>query len=191
MKKLKEEFYLREDVVQIAKDLLGKVIYSHIDGKTCGGIITETEAYAGITDKASHAYGGKRSKRTEAMYADGGISYIYLCYGIHSLFNVVTNHKNIPHAVLIRAIKPIEGLTEMLLRRKKPKLKNDTCIGPGKVSQALGLTVSLNSLSLQSDIVWIEDHNISFNENQIKTGTRIGIDYAGEDASLPYRFWAW
>ena len=135
MKKLKEEFYLREDVVQIAKDLLGKVIYSHIDGKTCGGIITETEAYAGITDKASHAYGGKRSKRTEAMYADGGISYIYLCYGIHSLFNVVTNHKNIPHAVLIRAIKPIEGLTEMLLRRKKPKLKNDTCIGPGKVSR--------------------------------------------------------
>ena len=191
MKKLKEEFYLREDVLQIAKDLLGKVIYSHIDGKTCGGIITETEAYAGITDKASHAYGGKRSKRTEAMYADGGISYIYLCYGIHSLFNVVTNHKNIPHAVLIRAIKPIEGLTEMLLRRKKPKLKNDTCIGPGKVSQALGLTVSLNSLSLQSDIVWIEDHNISFNENQIKTGARIGIDYAGEDASLPYRFWAW
>lgn len=191
MKKLKEEFYLREDVVQIAKDLLGKVIYSHIDGKTCGGIITETEAYAGITDKASHAYGGKRSKRTEAMYADGGISYIYLCYGIHSLFNVVTNHKNIPHAVLIRAIKPIEGLTEMLLRRKKPKLKNDTCIGPGKVSQALGLTVSANNLSLQSDIVWIEDHNISFNENQIKTGTRIGIDYAGEDASLPYRFWAW
>ena len=191
MKKLKEEFYLREDVLQIAKDLLGKVIYSHIDGKTCGGIITETEAYAGITDKASHAYGGKRSKRTEAMYADGGISYIYLCYGIHSLFNVVTNHKNIPHAVLIRAIKPIEGLTEMLLRRKKPKLKNDTCIGPGKVSQALGLTVSANNLSLQSDIVWIEDHNISFNENQIKTGTRIGIDYAGEDASLPYRFWAW
>ena len=104
--KLKREFYLREDVVQIAKELLGKVLFTNIGGKITAGIITETEAYAGITDRASHAYNNRRTARTEVMYAVGGTSYVYLCYGIHHLFNVVTNKKDIPHAVLIRAIKP-------------------------------------------------------------------------------------
>src|SRR5437868_461481 len=108
--KLKRDFYLRSDVVQIAKDLLGKYLFTNFNGKLTGGIITETEAYAGEIDRASHAYGGRRTKRTEIMFAQGGTAYVYLCYGIHHLFNVVTNNKNIPHAILIRAVKPIEGI---------------------------------------------------------------------------------
>src|ERR1017187_7820728 len=120
--KLKREFYLREDVVQIAKELLGKVLFTNIGGKITAGIITETEAYAGITDKASHAYNNRRTPRTETMYAEGGVAYVYLCYGIHHLFNVVTAQKDTPHAVLIRAIKPIEGIPAILKRRNKTKI---------------------------------------------------------------------
>src|SRR5688572_7863163 len=102
--KLKRDFYTREDVVLVAKELLGKVLCTKWNGKTTSGIITETEAYEGITDRASHAYRGRRTERTEIMYSEGGTAYVYLCYGMHHLFNVVTNKKDIPHAVLIRAV---------------------------------------------------------------------------------------
>ncbi|MBL6962218.1 MAG: DNA-3-methyladenine glycosylase [Bacteroidetes bacterium] len=189
MKKLNREFYFREDVVEISRNLLGKIIYTHINHHLCGGMITETEAYAGITDKASHAYKGRRTKRTEIMYSPGGISYVYLCYGIHHLFNILTNVEEIPHAVLIRGIQPLEGITEMLKRRKQNKLLKNTCIGPGKVSQALGIDLQYNGVDLHGEEIWIEDHGISFSENQIKSGKRIGVEYAKEDALLPYRFW--
>lgn len=189
MAKLSRDFYLRDDVVQISKDLLGKYLFTDINGKLTAGIITETEAYAGAIDKASHAYGNRRTARTETMFAGGGVSYVYLCYGIHSLFNVVTNIEGIPHAALIRGIKPIEGIDIILERRKSNKLKKDLTVGPGKVSLALGINFRHhNNLDLQGNQIWIEDKGIKVNPKDITIGPRVGVDYAGEDALLPYRF---
>ena len=197
--KLEKDFYLSEDVVQISKDLLGKYLCTKIDGKLTSGIITETEAYAGEIDKASHAYNNRRTSRTEIMFADGGVSYVYLCYGIHHLFNVVTNYKNVPHAVLIRAIKPAEGLKTIFKRRnisteddlvsfvKKDK-KNKIAGGPGTVSQALGIKTEHSGLDLTGNKIWIEDKGIKISKKDIIAGPRVGVDYAGEDAKLPYRF---
>lgn len=184
---LPPSFYLNEDVVQVAKDLLGKVIITKIDGITTSGIITETEAYAGVTDKASHAYGGRRTNRTEIMYTKGGVAYVYLCYGIHHLFNVVTNVQDIPHAVLIRAIEPVKGIDAMLQRRKKTNLQPLLTSGPGAMSMALGIHTSHTGLSLAKGIITILDEDI--NVGDIVATTRIGVDYAKEDALLPYRFY--
>jgi len=184
---LKASYYLNKDVVFLAKDLIGKTLCSSINGKLTCGIITETEAYAGITDKASHAYGGRRTNRTETMYSKGGISYVYLCYGIHRLFNIVTNDKDIPHAILIRAIYPTKGIDE-IIKRRGTKLSNNLCVGPGKVSQALGINLLHNKLSLTGKEIWLQDDKIKIKESDIQVGPRIGIDYAGEDAKLPYRF---
>ncbi|HXC03328.1 MAG TPA: DNA-3-methyladenine glycosylase [Bacteroidia bacterium] len=181
-------FYRRDDVVQISRELLGKYLVTRIHGKLTSGIITETEAYAGITDKASHAYGGKRTARTETMYAEGGVAYVYLCYGIHHLFNVVTNTENIPHAVLIRAVQPQEGLETILKRRGMNKPVPNLSAGPGTASQALGITLQNNGLALTGDKVWIEDRCLIIKPSSIVTGTRIGVDYAGKDAKRPYRF---
>jgi len=188
MPKLKRNYYLQEDVVSVAKDLLGKTLYTCVKGKITAGIITETEAYAGINDKASHAYGGKRTQRNEIMYAKGGLAYIYLCYGMHHLFNVVTNKENVPHAVLIRAIKPVEGIDVILKRRKQKSLAKNTSAGPGTMSQALGINTQLNGADLTSTSIWLQDDKIEITKENIITGPRIGIDYAGEDAKLPYRF---
>lgn len=186
--KLQKDFYLRENVVLIAKDLLGKVLITNFNGMKVAGIITETEAYAGINDKASHAFGGRRTSRTEIMYASGGTAYVYLCYGIHHLFNVVTNKKDIPHAVLIRAIKPIEGINQILKRRKQNKVSAKLASGPGTLSQALGIQTIHTGESLYGNKIWIEDREIKFSGSQIKISPRIGVDYAGSDALLPYRF---
>jgi DNA-3-methyladenine glycosylase len=188
MKKLCTDFYVREDVVLIAKELLGKVLYTKMDGRLTAGIITETEAYAGVTDKASHAYNHRRTGRTETMYAQGGVSYVYLCYGIHHLFNVVTNAKDVPHAVLIRAIRPTVGLETILERRKQKALTAKTTGGPGTLSQGLGIRTSHNGLKLTGNTIWIADEGIQTTPSQIMTSARIGVDYAGEDALLPYRF---
>ncbi len=188
MSKLSKQFYLRDDVIQISRDLIGKVLVSKIDKVLTSGIITETEAYAGITDKASHAYNGKRTNRTEVMYWSGGISYVYLCYGIHNLFNIVTNIENIPHAVLIRAIKPIEGVDQILKRRHQKKLTSKTCEGPGTVSQALGIQKNHNAINLSGNIIWVEDRGFEIPDKNVSCGPRIGVDYAEEDALLPYRF---
>lgn len=186
--KLPLSFYRRTDVVQIAKELLGKYLITNIDGVVTAGIITETEAYNGEIDRASHAFGGRRTARTEVMYNDGGTAYVYLCYGIHSLFNVVTNKENIPHAVLIRAIYPVEGFEKMLSRRRRPKAtKSDLCIGPGTVSQALGIHFSHTGKSLSGNEIWIEDRKFQIADSKITAGPRIGVDYAGKDALLPYR----
>jgi DNA-3-methyladenine glycosylase len=197
--KLEKDFYLNEDVVQVAKDLLGKYLCTKIDGKLTSGIITETEAYAGEIDKASHAFGNKRTNRTEIMFADGGVSYVYLCYGIHHLFNIVTNYKDTPHAVLIRAIKPADGLPTILKRRnittdKKPESylqddkKNKLAGGPGTVSQALGIKTMHTGLELTGNVIWIEDRGLKIPKKDIIAGPRVGVDYAGEHAKWPYRF---
>ena len=186
--KLPRKFYLRDDVVQVAKDLLGKVLCTRFNGKLTSGIITETEAYAGVIDRASHAYGGRRTKRTEIMFGQGGTAYVYLCYGIHHLFNVVTNAKDEPHAVLIRAIKPLDGIKTMKERRLKDKIDKTFSGGPGTVSQALGILTGHSGLDLLGNKIWIEDRGINVSEKDIKKGPRIGVDYAGEDAKLHYRF---
>lgn len=189
MAKLSKSFYLEEDVTSISRQLLGNRICSTVDGQYCAAIITETEAYAGIDDKASHAYGGRRTKRTETMYAEGGVAYVYLCYGIHFLFNVVTNQRDTPHAVLIRAVKADAGHDLILKRRKKSHFSSDTLNGPGKLSQALGINLQHDGIDLLSNEIWIEESDLQINEENILIDKRVGIDYAEEDAERPYRFY--
>jgi DNA-3-methyladenine glycosylase len=189
MNKLGIEFYQRQDVVKIAKELLGKILVTNWKGIITSGRIVESEAYAGIIDKASHAAGGRRTDRNEIMYGEGGYSYVYLCYGIHHLFNVVTNSTNKPHAILIRALDPLEGIEEMLLRTKKKKLDHTLTRGPGNVSKALGITTKHSGLSLLKDQIFIADDGATFSRKEIAASPRIGVDYAGEDALLPYRFY--
>jgi len=186
--KLPQEFYRREDVLQLSRELLGKVLCTRIDGELARVVITETEAYAGVADKASHAYGGRRTKRTEPMFAAGGAAYVYLCYGIHHLFNVVSNVENVPHAILIRAGKPLEGVEAMLMRRQKLTVDRTLLGGPGSLAKALGITTRLTGKSLQGNEVWIEDRQILLTANEIVASPRIGVDYAEEDALRPYRF---
>jgi len=188
MAKLPETFYTRKDVVKISKELLGKVLCTYIDGNLTEAVIVETEAYAGVTDKASHAYGGRRTKRTEVMFWQGGHAYIYLCYGMYSLFNVVTNTEGTPHAVLIRGAVPLTGIDIMLQRTGKQKADKNLLIGPGKLAMALGLHFSLTGTPLSGNVVWIEDRGIKIPAKAIVSTPRIGVDYAGEDALLPYRF---
>ncbi|HTG56116.1 MAG TPA: DNA-3-methyladenine glycosylase [Niabella sp.] len=188
MKKLDKTYYSNQDVLALAKDLLGKVLVTRINGAVTSGIITETEAYAGVTDKASHAYGNRRTGRTEVMYQQGGISYVYLCYGIHYLFNVVTSVKDEPHAILIRAVEPLIGRDIIEKRRNRSIDKASVSSGPGSVSKALGIDLGLNSKDLTGDEIWIEDHGLRYNDNEIAATPRVGVDYAGEDALLPWRF---
>jgi len=182
------EFYVRDDVVLISRELLGKVLCTKINGLVTKAIITETEAYAGIDDKASHAYGGRRTRRTEPMYGRGGTAYIYLCYGIHHLFNVVTNIAGTPHAVLIRAGKPLEGSDVMQKRRKKERIDKTLLAGPGSLAQALEITTNLTGTSLLGNRIWIEDQRIRLDAEAVIAGPRIGVNYAAEDAKRAYRF---
>ncbi len=186
---LATDFYRRADVVQVAKDLIGKKIITEINGYKTSGRIVETEAYAGIDDKASHAYNHRRTQRTEIMYADGGVAYVYLCYGVHHLFNVVTNIAGIPHAVLIRAIEPLEGIDTMLQRRKKAHVTPSLTAGPGVLSAALGIHTKHTGVDLRSSLIRIEDMGIVVPESHLVITTRVGVEYAGKDALLPYRFY--
>lgn len=183
-----QEYYLQHDVLFLSRDLLGKFLMTEIDSKLTGGMIIETEAYRAPEDRASHAFGNKRTKRNAPMYCLGGISYVYQCYGIHFLFNVVTNIADIPHAILIRAIKPVIGIETMLARRHKAKADRTLAGGPGTLTQALGITLAHNGLPLFGPPVWIEDRGIKVAPEDVVTGPRIGVDYAKEDALLPWRF---
>ena len=188
MSKLNLDFYQRDNVVEISKELLGKTLFTNFDDKITAGIIVETEAYAGITDRASHAFNSKRTKRNQVMYKSGGIAYVYLCYGMHHLFNIVTNKKNIPHAVLIRAIEPIIGLDIMLNRRLQSKKTFSLTSGPGCLSKALGITTNNSGISLLKNHIWIEGQNTPVKEYDIVSSSRVGIQYAKEDANNPWRF---
>ena len=186
--KLPLSYYLHQDVLFLAKDLLGKVLFTQIEGQIAAGIIVETEAYFGEIDKASHAYGGRRTNRTEIMYSEGGVSYVYLCYGIHHLFNIVTSVKNEPHAVLIRAIEPLIGTETMELRRNMPITKSAISSGPGSAAKALGIDKTFNQKDLGGEEIWVEDHGIRYSENDVAATPRVGVAYAQEDAFLPWRF---
>ncbi|MBN2614158.1 MAG: DNA-3-methyladenine glycosylase [Bacteroidales bacterium] len=187
-RKIPDSFYRNDDVVFIAKSLIGKELYTFIDGALTGGIVAETEAYAGVVDKASHAYGNRRTPRTEVMYAEGGISYVYFSYGMHYLFNVVTAVKDIPHAVLIRGIIPVRGIEIQQERRQTTLPLNMLTNGPAKLCQALGLDLRHNGISLTGNKVWIENNDRPVKNEMIRVGPRVGVGYAAEDAALPYRF---
>jgi len=185
---LNQSFYTRPSVLTIAKELLGKILATTFDGKLTAGRIVETEAYNGVVDKASHAWGGRRTNRTEIMYANGGTSYVYLCYGIHHLFNIVTNVEDTPHAVLIRAVEPMIGINIMLERVGKQKADFTLAKGPGNVSKALGIYTHHSGLDLLQTDIFIADDGFKLKKPDIITTPRIGVDYAGDDAALPYRF---
>lgn len=187
--KLPHSFYLSHDVVELSRQLLGKYLFTYVDGLFTGGYIVETEAYNGVIDKASHAFGNRRTARTETMFAEGGRAYVYLCYGIHEMFNVVTASEGTPHAILIRAIVPTEGIEIMQGRRNMPVLKPNITAGPGSVAKALGINRKLNSVFLTGDAIWLEDRGLTFTDEEVYAGPRIGVAYAGDDAFLPYRFY--
>jgi DNA-3-methyladenine glycosylase len=188
MKKLPLRFYLREDVVQISKELLGKVLVSNWKGEYTSGRIVETEAYAGEIDRASHAYRGK-TPRTEVMFGEGGRAYVYLCYGIHQMFNIVVSKAGIPHAILIRAVEPMKGIEIMLKRTGKKKLDETLTRGPGNVGKALGFHTSQCYTLLTSDELYIADDGYRVEDSRIISSPRIGVDYAGEHAEWHYRFY--
>lgn len=189
VKRLDKNYFLTEDVLYLAKDLLGKVLVTSIEGQRTAVMITETEAYKGPVDRASHAFGGRRTRRTETMYLSGGCAYVYLCYGIHHLFNVVSAPAGVPHAVLIRAGEPLEGVPLMMDRRKMDQKEKRLTAGPGSLSRALGISTALDGEQLEGPKIWIEDRGIRFPESEITAGPRIGVDYAGEHALWPYRFY--
>ncbi|MGV3540943.1 MAG: DNA-3-methyladenine glycosylase [Rufibacter sp.] len=186
--KLPLAFYTRPNVVTIARDLLGKYFFTRFDGIITGGMVVETEAYSGTQDAACHAHLGRRTKRTEIMYHQGGVTYVYLIYGIYSLFNIVTNNEGTADAVLIRAIEPVEGIEEMQLRRGLSRIEPRLTAGPGLVTQALGISTRHNSLNLAGPEIWFEDRGVIIPEEEIVAGPRVGVAYAGADALLPWRF---
>ena len=186
--KLKREFYTRTNVLTVARELLGKIlVVPASDGSRVSGIIVETEAYRGPKDRASHAYGGRRTKRTETMYGLGGTAYVYFVYGMYYQFNVVTNVLDVPHAILIRAVEPFEGV-EWMRRRRLTQPDRNLTNGPGKLCIALGIDRRLDQADLLKDLVWIEEGE-PIPRQLIASGPRIGIDYAEEWIEKPWRFW--
>lgn len=181
-------YYQSPDVVRLARDLLGKYLFTSIGGQISGGIVTEAEAYKGVGDRACHCFGGRRTARNEMMYHAGGVAYVYFCYGMHHMFNVVTNVQDQPDAVLIRAIYPTHGEELMLSRLHQSRISPSHTNGPGKLTKALGITRQHNGCSLQSDIIWIEDRGLQIPDSEVQVTPRIGVAYAGSDALLPYRF---
>lgn len=205
-KMLSREFYLNPDAVAAARGLLGKLIVVPDEhGRRVSGMIVETEAYLGTTDRAAHSFGGRRTPRNEATYGIGGQAYVFFIYGMYFQFNVVIGPADLPHVVLIRAVEPVEGIEIMRERRgflsepgaiatgssvvkKKSRADKNLTSGPGKLCIALNITRELNAADLLGDRIWLEDHR-SFTDAEIAVGPRIGIDYAGEDAEKPWRFW--
>ena len=188
--KLQKNFFLREDIVQISRDLIGKFLVTEFDGRRSSGMIVETEAYRGPEDRACHAFNNRCTDRTRIMFAEGGYAYVFLCYGIHHLFNVVTGQKEQPHAVLIRAIEPVDNLPLMLERRKMPAAKRSLTAGPGALSQALGIHTGHSGLDLTqpNSPIWLEDRQIHIAPGDMLESPRVGVAYAREWAALPWRF---
>lgn len=188
MSKLPREFYTRSNVLEVARDLLGKkLVVPNRNGGRVAGLIVETEAYRGPEDRASHAYGGRRTNRTETMYGIGGTAYVYFVYGMYNQFNVVTNIEGIPHAVLVRALEPVEGL-DVIRRRRQGRSEYELTSGPGRLCLALGIDRKLDKADLLGERVWIEN-GVSISPRQIARGPRIGIDYAENWVTKPWRFW--
>ncbi len=189
MKKTPLSFYNRKDPVKIARELLGKIIVTTFDGQITSGKIVETEAYVAIIDRASHSFAGKRTARNEHMYSAAGTAYVYICYGMHQMMNIVTNEKGIPDAVLIRAIEPVKGIDIMLKRTGKNKLDKTLTRGPGNVGKALGIFKHHSGLFLLGEEIYLLDNGEKIPDENIGISKRIGVESAGADALLPYRFY--
>jgi DNA-3-methyladenine glycosylase len=188
--KLERDFYTRADTLRVARELLGKrlVVPDGARGRVSGRIV-EVEAYLGVEDAAAHSYGGRRTRRTETMYAVGGTAYVFFVYGMHHQFNVVTGPEGLPHAVLVRAVEPEEGV-ELMKERRPVSKERELTSGPGKLCRALGLDLSHDGADLTTGAsVWLEETGVRFEPGQIASGPRIGVAYAGEDAFRPWRFW--
>lgn len=187
-KKIEMSWYLNDNVLEVAKQLLGSLLCTNFDGTLTKGKIVETEAYSGDNDKACHANNQKKTKRNQVMFAHGGHAYVYLCYGVHHLFNVVTNKEGSADAVLIRALEPVEGIEKMLDRRSMTMAEKRLTAGPGVLSQALGIQTIHYGTALNSNSIWIEEGE-AIDEIQVVSTTRIGVGYAEEDALKPWRFY--
>lgn len=185
--KLPPHFYMQEDTLQVSRQLLGKRLCTSIDGIFTSGIIVETEAYRGPEDLGSHAYNEKRTARNDMMYSAGGVVYMYICYGIHDMLNIVTGKEGSSHAVLIRAVQPADGIHHMCERRGVQDLKR-LCKGPGALAKALGLNKLHNGVSLQSDTIWIEDAEDLAAESIVET-SRVGLNIQGFYRDIPWRFY--
>jgi DNA-3-methyladenine glycosylase len=185
---LPQSYYLSEEVLTLSQDLLGKILVTKFDNKLTSGRIVETEAYYGVQDKASHAYNHRRTPRTQTMYLKGGVAYVYLCYGMHHLFNIVTAKVDVPHAILIRAIEPLMGINTMLVRRRMATVKPNLTAGPGALSAALGITKNHDGTSLTKGPIWIEEDGFITKQHEILASPRVGINYAEEYRDLPWRF---
>lgn len=188
-KKLPLHFYKRRDVVGIARELLGKIIVTSFEHIITSGRIVETEAYVAHIDKASHSFGGRRTPKNEHMYAQPGTAYVYVCYGMHQMFNIVTNEKDVPDAVLIRAVEPIKGIDIMLERTGKPSLDFTLTKGPGNVGKALGIFKKHSGLHLLDKDIYLIDDNFKLKADEIGISKRIGVESAFPDSELPYRFY--
>jgi DNA-3-methyladenine glycosylase len=187
--KLRRDFYTRADTLAVARDLLGRrLVVPTQAGERVSGHIVEVEAYLGVGDKAAHSYGGRRTARTETMFKIGGTVYVFFVYGMHHQFNVVAGPEGEPHAILVRALEPEEGVELMRLRRPV-KDERELTSGPGKLCQALGIDRSFDGEDLTGSRVWIEDAGAVVESNRIASGPRIGVAYAEEDALKPWRFW--
>ena len=187
--KLGRDFYTRRDPLAVARELLGKLLVVPAPtGERVSGRIVEVEAYCGAGDRASHAYGGRRTPRTETMYRAGGVAYVYFVYGMHHQFNVVTGPEGVPHAVLVRAVEPAEGL-EWMRRRRPARTDRELTSGPGKLCRALGIERTYDGADLLGARVWVEDLGAPLADAEVAAGARVGVAYAGEDALRPWRFW--
>jgi DNA-3-methyladenine glycosylase len=189
-KRLIREFFTRP-TLDVSKDLLGKFLIHEYHGKRIGGMIVETEAYVGKEDRASHSFGGRRTKRNEVEYGLGGHVYIYLVYGLHYQLNFVTAGVNEPECILIRTLRPTDGIEFMKKFRHTNKESNLTN-GPGKLCQALKLDKSFYGYDIcqKNAKLYVEDRGIKISTKQIKKGPRVGIDYAGPKWSkVPWRFY--
>jgi DNA-3-methyladenine glycosylase len=187
---LKRGFYTRTDTLRVARELLGKrLVVPSETGARVSGRVVEVEAYLGIEDRGAHSYGGRRTRRTETMYGVGGRAYVFFVYGMHHQFNVVTGPEGQPHALLVRAVEPDEG-TELMRARRSVSKERELTSGPGKLCRALGLDLTFDGEDLTNGRrVWLEETGVEFKPAEIAAGPRIGIDYAGEDALKPWRFW--
>jgi len=189
VQRLGRDFY-SQGAEAVARRLLGQRLVHIVDGERRAGLILETEAYLGPDDRAAHSFGGRRTARTETMFQDGGTAYVYLNYSIHHLFNIVVRRVDEPHAVLLRALEPQEGLEAMRRARPKARTDRDLCSGPGKLGAALGIDLMHDGMDLvESDILFVEQVRArALPRARIAACPRIGVDYAEEWAARPLRF---
>ncbi|RZK30034.1 MAG: DNA-3-methyladenine glycosylase [Hymenobacter sp.] len=182
-------FFQRADVLGIARELLGKHVCTLIDGELTAGRIVETEAYRHEGDPSITLHLQRKARQAQGLYRPGGTAYLYTVYRVHTLFNITTYDAEHPDTVLIRAIEPLVGMEIMLRRRGLAAVARNLTAGPGVLSQALGVTPALSGELVAGPHIWFEDHGEIVADENIITSSRVGLEYAGDEAvALPWRF---